>query len=765
MSTRAKMPVESFAMWSLAALALIFPCTVAAAPDASLAPSIFSPDSVPADAIRHLSHLVLGITGGIGLVVIGLIIYAAVRFRQRPDDDGKEPAQIYGSNPVEVAWTTVPMLIVVALALSTARVIQAVQNAPRPESAVDVEVTGHQWWWEIRYPKLGIVTANELHVPVSTTDKRLPTFMELRSADVVHSFWVPRLAGKTDVVPNRHNKMWIEPTRTGLFVGQCAEYCGTQHARMLLRVYVHTPEDFDRWVQEQQARPAANAAVAVGRLIFERTACVNCHTLNDTIADGRFGPDLTHLMSRETIGAGTLPNSPENLRAWINDPNQFKPGALMPAMKLSPAETRPGGRLPRDAEMNTTATDTATAGLLDAPAQAASGKSIFAYLHEWVTTVDHKKLGLMYIMLGLMFFVIAGIEASLIRIQLAVPNNTFLSPQLFNQLFTMHGTTMVFLVGMPIIFGFANYLVPLMIGARDLAFPRLNAFGFWLSAFGGTILYFSFIGGMGMDGAGSAPDVGWFAYAPLTGPAFSRGHSTDYWIIGVLVGGLGSIATAANIVTTIVCMRCQGMTLMKMPLLVWLNLVMCGMVLLAVSPLTAAQLMLLLDRFLGAHFFDTQAGGSAVLWQHFFWIFGHPEVYVLVIPGFAIASEIIPVFSRKAIFGYPFMVAATVAIAFVSFGVWAHHMFTVGMTSVGNTFFALSTMLVGVPTGIKIFNWIGTMWGGKIRFDTPDAFLHRFPRPIPHRRADRDHARGDTVRLAAQRFLFRGGALSLRARG
>jgi cytochrome c oxidase subunit 1 len=371
--------------------------------------------------------------------------------------------------------------------------------------------------------------------------------------------------------------------------------------------------------------------------------------------------------------------------------------------------------------MNGSSAQSLTTGFVAAPT-----KTVFEHLHEWVVTVDHKKLGLMYIMYGLFFFVVAGSEASLMRIQLAAPNNHFLSPQVFNRLFTLHGTTMVFLVGMPILFGFANYLVPLMIGARDLAFPRLNAFGFWLSAFGGVLLYFSLIGAMGMYGAGTAPDVGWFAYSPLTAKAFSRGHSTDYWTLGVLVGGLGSIATSANIVTTILCLRCRGMTLTKMPLLVWLNLVMSGMVLVVISPLTAAQIMLLLDRFLGAHFFDTQAGGSAVLWQHFFWIFGHPEVYVLIIPGFAFASEIIPVFSRKAIFGYPVMVGATVAIAFVSFGVWAHHMFTVGLNSTSNTFFAISTMLVGVPTGIKIFNWIGTMWGGKIRFDTPMLFCLGF---------------------------------------
>lgn len=350
------------------------------------------------------------------------------------------------------------------------------------------------------------------------------------------------------------------------------------------------------------------------------------------------------------------------------------------------------------------------------------GKPALSFLHEWVVTVDHKKLGIMYILYALVFLVVGGVEAMLIRFQLAVPNNHLIGPQIFNQLFTMHGTTMIFLAAMPFIFGFANYLVPLMIGARDMAFPRLNAFGFWLTAFGGLLLYFSLIGGVGMTGAGSAPDVGWFAYSPLTSKAFSKGHSTDYWTLGILIGGFGSIATAINILTTILCMRCRGMTLMKMPLLVWLYLVVSGMVLIAISPLSAAQIMLLLDRFLGAHFFDTQAGGSAVLWMHFFWIFGHPEVYILVLPVFAFASEIIPVFSRKAIFGYPVMVGATVAIGFVSVGVWAHHMFAVGMTSMGNTFFAISTMLVGVPTGIKIFNWIGTMWGGKIRFATPMLF-------------------------------------------
>src|ERR1700693_3713166 len=360
------------------------------------------------------------------------------------------------------------------------------------------------------------------------------------------------------------------------------------------------------------------------------------------------------------------------------------------------------------------------------PSATVDSRSFVDGLHEWVATVDHKRLGILYIVYALVFLLIGGIEAIVIRIQLIRPHNDFVSPQVFNRMFTMHGTTMIFFVVMPVLFGFANYLIPLMIGARDMAFPRLNAFSFWITAFGGLLLYFSLIGANGLYGAGNAPDVGWFAYAPLTSQTFSLGHSTDFWTLALLVSGFGSIGTAINIVATILCMRCPGMTLAKMPLFAWLNLVMAGLVILAVSPLTAAQIMLMVDRYLGGHFFDTQAGGSAVIWMHFFWIFGHPEVYVLVLPAFAFISEIVPVFSRKAIFGYPAMVAASICIAFIGMSVWAHHMFTVGMNSNANTFFVLTTMAIAVPTGIKIFNWLATMWGGQIHFKTPMLFCVGF---------------------------------------
>ena len=356
----------------------------------------------------------------------------------------------------------------------------------------------------------------------------------------------------------------------------------------------------------------------------------------------------------------------------------------------------------------------------------ALGSSLIDRLHDLVITVDHKKLGLMYIGTALGFLVVAGLLAVAIRLQLIVPNNTLLEPDVFNRFFTMHGTSMVFLVGMPIIAGLGNYLVPLMIGTRDMAFPRMNALGYWLFLFGGLLLYFSYLGAPGLAGHGSAPDVGWFAYAPLTARAFSRGTSTDYWILSLLLTSVGSTVSAINVIATTIALRCPGMTLMRMPLMAWLMLVTNFMILLALPGLSGAQIMLLIDRYLGAHFFDTQAGGSAVIWQHFFWIFGHPEVYILMIPAFACLSEIIPVFSRKPIFGYPIMVAATAMIGLISVSVWAHHMFSVGMTSVGNTFFAISTFMVAVPTGIKIFNWLGTMYGGKIRFDVPMLFCIGF---------------------------------------
>ena len=300
-------------------------------------PSIFSPASTPAYSIYHLSLFVLAICAAIFITVASLLVYSVVKFRLRAGDDGREPAQIYGSNQVELAWTVIPILIVVVLFLATARVIHAVEDARFPSGTLEITAIGHQFWWEFRYPAQAFVTANELHV-IGDAQHPVPTHITLLSADTDHSFWVPMLAGKTDLIPNRENSMWIEPKETGVYVGQCAQYCGVQHAKMLLRVVVQSREDFDRWAGAEHQPAQNDASVARGRQVFESTACVNCHTVAGTNAGGKFGPDLTHLMSRETIAAGGALNNRENLRLWIKTPDAIKPGALMPAMQLDEAD-------------------------------------------------------------------------------------------------------------------------------------------------------------------------------------------------------------------------------------------------------------------------------------------------------------------------------------------------------------------------------------------------------------------------------------------
>ena len=301
--------------------------------------SIFAPAATPAHSIFGLSMLVLSVTLGIFLVVSGLLLYALIRYRHRPENAGSEPAQIYGSNQIEMSWTVIPILIVVMLFLSTTRVILGTQAIPKPDNAMNVTVVGHQFWWEYRYPASGVVTANELHIPISDPSHPEPTYLRMSSADVDHSFWVPRLAGKTDLIPNKVNTMWLDPQQAGLYLGQCAQYCGTQHGKMLLRVYAQSPADFAAWIN-QQKKPAVqdfpgNAAATEGQLVFMRNACINCHAVSGTVATGRFGPDLTHLASRDTIASGAFQNTPENLRKWVDDPNSMKPGSLMPSMHLN----------------------------------------------------------------------------------------------------------------------------------------------------------------------------------------------------------------------------------------------------------------------------------------------------------------------------------------------------------------------------------------------------------------------------------------------
>ena len=334
---------------------------------------------------------------------------------------------------------------------------------------------------------------------------------------------------------------------------------------------------------------------------------------------------------------------------------------------------------------------------------------------SWVFTVDHKKIGILYGATALLMFVIGGIEALLIRIQLAAPEQTILSADTYNQVFTMHGVTMIFLVAMPLAAAFANYLLPLQIGARDVAFPRLNAFSFWCFLAGALFINSSWL-------LGGAADGGWFAYAPNTGLAFSPGHGMDFFAIGLQITGIASLVSAVNLIVTVLNMRAPGMTLMRMPVLTWMLLVTQFLLLFAIPVITVALFLLMFDRLFAANFFNVAAGGDPLLWQHLFWIFGHPEVYILILPAFGIVSEVIPIFARKPIFGYPFMVFSGIAIGFMGWGVWAHHMFVSGLGPVSVGAFAVATMFIAVPTGVKILNWLGTLWGGALRFTTSMLF-------------------------------------------
>ena len=349
------------------------------------------------------------------------------------------------------------------------------------------------------------------------------------------------------------------------------------------------------------------------------------------------------------------------------------------------------------------------------PVHAGEEKFYEGGLWSWMTTVDHKRIGIMYFVAALFFFLLGGAEALMIRLQLAQPDAGVVSADMYNQLFTMHGTTMIFLAAMPLSAAFFNLVVPLQIGARDVAFPRLNAFSFWTFLLGGLLLNASwFVGG--------APDAGWFGYANLTSTTYSPGMRIDFWVFGLQVLGISTLASGLNFATTILNMRAEGMKMMRIPLFSWMTLVTSFLIILAFPAITVGLFMLMFDRMFGAVFFDPTAGGNVLLWQHLFWIFGHPEVYILILPAFGIISEVIPTFSRKPLFGYPVVVFSGMLIAFLGFGVWAHHMFATGMGPIPNAVFSAMTMLIAVPTGVKIFNWIATMWGGKIKFTTPLLF-------------------------------------------
>ena len=387
----------------------------------------------------------------------------------------------------------------------------------------------------------------------------------------------------------------------------------------------------------------------------------------------------------------------------------------------------------------------------------------YAGLRSWLVTVDHKRIGIMYGVTAFVFFLIGGVQALVMRMQLASSDLAIVSPELYNQLFTMHALTMIFLAVMPLSAAFFNFIIPLQIGARDVAFPRLNALSYWIFLFGGILLNGGYI-----TGFTDSPNWGWFAYAPGTSLVFNPSHGMDFYALGLLVLGLSSLAAAFNFIVTIINMRAPGMTMMRMPVFTWMTLLTTFLLILAFPVITVALIELLFDRLFLANFFNVSAGGDPVLWQHLFWVFGHPEVYILILPAMGIVSEVLPTFSRKPLFGYPVIIASGIIIAFMGWAVWSHHMFTVGLGPVANSAFAISTMLIAVPTGVKIFNWIATLWGGSIQLNTAMLFALGFIAlfiigglsGVTHASAPADAQQQDTYYIVAHlHYVLLGGSL------
>src|SRR5256886_24316 len=457
--------------------------------------STVAPRSDLARDILHVYGIITWIAVAIALIVGITLAWVIVRFRDRPGAP-RMPPQTRGHTALEIGWTIAPAIVLLVIAIPTIQVIFGTQAAPARD-ALEIRVLGRQWWWEFRYPKLEVVTANELHVPAGR-----PVALTLDGPDVIHSFWVPVLGGKRDVVPGRLNRLTFTAEVPGEYRGQCAEFCGASHANMGMRVIVDAPDAFARWVAAQKADPAEPAAALPG--------------------------------------AGTM-----------------------------------------------------------------------ATVLGWLTTVDHKRIGILYGVSGFAFFLLGGLEALVIRLQLAVPNNTVVSAHAYNALFTMHGTTMIFLAIMPFNAMFFNYMVPLLIGARDVAFPRLNALSYWIFLAGGLLLNASLL-------AGTPPDVGWFGYANLTSKHFAPGLGVDFWILSLQILGVSSVIAAINFIVTILNMRAPGMTMMRMPVFVWMTLVVQFLIALAFPPITVGLIYLMFDRFFGTHFYDVAAGADLHLWQHLF---------------------------------------------------------------------------------------------------------------------------------------------------
>ena len=501
-------------------------------------------------------------------------------------------------------------------------------------SAVTIEVTGHQWWWEIEYedavPSRRVVTANEIHIPLHR-----PVVLKVTSRDVIHSFWVPNLQGKRDLIPGYTTAIWLQADRPGVFRGQCAEFCGLQHAHMAFDVVAEPEADFERWLdgmRQPAPRPAERGRAARPRRLHDGALRRLPHRFSGTDAHGQVAPDLTHVATRSTLGAGTLPNTPEHLRAWVRDPQASKPGNQMPPNPLPRRRSAGAARLPGDAAM-TRRRELPHAGEDLAMLERDLGRARRARRLVARTSITSRSRAAISSPRS-SIFLIGGVLAALMRLQLSRPDNTLIGPDLYNQIFTTHGTTMMFLFAVPVMQALGIYFVPLMVGARSIAFPRLVAFSYWMFLFGGIFLYVSFL-------LNAGPDVGWFSYPPLAEALYTPSKRADVWAQLITFTEVASLAVAVSLITTVFKLRAPGMTLNRIPIFVWAQVVTSFMVLFAMPAVMLASTALILDRLVNTHFFDVEHAGDALLWQHLFWFFGHPEVYIIFIPGSGLVSTII----------------------------------------------------------------------------------------------------------------------------
>ncbi len=618
--------------------------------------------------------LILWVCVVIAVAVFGVMIYSIATFRK---SKGAVPADFDHNTKAEIIWTVIPVVILVAMAVPAARTLVKIEDSRGAE--LTVKVTGYQWKWQYDYVDDGVAffstlasTSNEARQLDSGVDVHqvenyllevdnpmvVPVNTKVRvlvtAADVIHNWWVPDFGMKKDAIPGYINELWFKADKVGTYRGQCAELCGRDHGFMPVVVQVVEQAEYDTWLAGQKAARQAAATPAAQR----------------------------------------LPPPPRRRR--------------MPTRRRRPCSSRTRSNRPMSANHTH-----GHAAAHDHHDDHGPAKGIM----RWLTTTNHKDIGTMYLIFSLVMFFIGGSMALVIRAELFMPGMQLVDPGFFNTMTTVHALIMVFGAVMPATVGLANWMIPLQVGAPDMALPRMNNFSFWLLVSAFSLLILSLF----MPGGG--PAAGWTLYPPLV---LQTGDAFPLAIFAIHLAGASSIMGAINIIVTIMNLRAPGMTLLKMPLFTWTWLI-TAYLLIAVMPVFAgAVTMLLTDHFFGTTFFAAAGGGDPVLYQHIFWFFGHPEVYIMILPAFGIVSEIIPTFSRKKLFGYDAMVYATASIAFLSFIVWAHHMFTVGMPLAGEMFFMLSTMLIAVPTGVKVFNWTATMWRGSLTFEPPMLFALAF---------------------------------------